>query len=246
MATIIISRFDENLDWLSKYKEFKIIIYNKGNSLDFKGYSKIINLPNIGRESHTFLYHIIRNYNNLDDVNIFLQGRIDDLGKLAYQDIYKYLDECHRKGFSVRRYGILGPFHWKKNLGLENNSKYFSKLEDNSLKDPKISFRKLAKIFINKIPLFTATSYGGCFAVSKELIMQYDINLYKKLLDVLSDNDNPLEGHYMERLWCYLFTKNKYLLRSFRDVLLTKYEKYFSNYSESNKLKIWRKNNHKK
>ena len=76
--------------------------------------------------------------------------------------------------------------------------------------------------------------------------MQYDINLYKKLLDVLSDNDNPLEGHYMERLWCYLFTKNKYLLRSFRDVLLTKYEKYFSNYSESNKLKIWRKNNHKK
>ena len=111
-------------------------------------------------------------------------------------------------------------------------------MQDKSLKVPRISFKDLAKIFTNNIPLFTVTSYGGCFAVSKDLIRQHDITIYKKLLDILSFNDNPMEGHYMERLWCYLFTKNRYLLRGFRDVLLTKYEKYFSNYTKSNKFKI--------
>ena len=94
--------------------------------------------------------------------------------------------------------------------------------------EPKISFKELAKIFIHKIPLFTITSYGGCFAVSRDLIRQHDISLYKELLNILSNNDNPLEGHYMERLWCYLFTRNTYLAQGFRDVLLTKYEKIIS------------------
>ena len=236
MSTIIIARYNENLDWLYKYEGFKIIIYNKGESSRFIDGSKVIELPNIGRESHTWLHYIVTNYEKLDEVNIFLQGRIDDLGALAYQDVNKYLEECKRKGFSVSRYGILGPFHWNKNLGLENNPKYNSKIKDKSLKEPIISFTDLAKIFTNNIPLLTVTSYGGCFAVSKDLIKQHDIKLYKKLLDILSKNDNPVEGHYMERLWCYLFTKNRYLLRSFRDVLLTKYEKYFSNYSKSNKF----------
>ncbi len=236
MSTIIIARYNEDLNWLSKYKKLKIIIYNKGEESYFYGKNKVINLPNIGRESHTWLHHIVTNYEELDKVNIFLQGRIDDLGALAYQDLYKYIEECNRKGFSVSRYGILGPFHWNKYLGLEDNSKYNLKIKNKSLKEPKISFKELAKIFTNNIPLFTVTSYGGCFAVSRNLIRQHDISVYKKLLDILSNNDNPLEGHYMERLWCYLFTKNRYLLRGFRDVLLTKYEKNFSNYSKSNKL----------
>ena len=228
MSTIIIARFNENIDWLLRYNNFNVVIYNKGKDLDNKGIGKIINLPNVGRESHTWLYHIVSNYENLDEVNIFLQGRIDDLGVLAYQDVNEYLNECMIKGFSVKRFGILGPFHWSKYLGLENNSKYRTNIINKSLKEPEISFKELAQTFIDKIPLFTITSYGGCFAVSKELIKQHKMSLYKELLDIVSANDNPLEGHYMERLWCYLFTKNKYLKKGFRDVLLTKYEKLIS------------------
>ncbi|MDC3089405.1 DUF3431 domain-containing protein [Prochlorococcus sp. AH-716-N03] len=228
MSTIIIARYNENIDWLLKYQDFNVIIYNKGSFIANKRLGEIITLPNVGRESHTWLYHIVSNYQNLDEVNIFLQGRIDDLGVLAYQDLYKYQNECIRKGFSVRRFGILGPFHWVKYLGLEKNSKYKDQLTNKSLKEPEISFKELAQTFIPKIPLFTITNYGGCFAVSKELIKQHKVSLYRELLDILSANDNPLEGHYMERLWCYLFTKNKYLAKGFRDVLLTNYEKLIS------------------
>jgi len=73
---IVVARYNENLDWLKKIrktKDIKITVYNKGLddiSIDFP----IIKIPNIGRESHTYLYHIINNYDNLADQTIFCQG----------------------------------------------------------------------------------------------------------------------------------------------------------------------------
>ena len=71
---IVVARYNENLDWLKKIKkskDIKITIYNKGKD-DIN--IPFIRLPNIGRESHTYLYHIINNYNNLADQTIFCQG----------------------------------------------------------------------------------------------------------------------------------------------------------------------------
>ena len=77
---LIISRYDEDISWLSSYETFNLYIYNKGSRIKNYEFKNIINLKNVGRESHTWLYHIVNNYNKLDDINIFLQGRIDDLG----------------------------------------------------------------------------------------------------------------------------------------------------------------------
>ena len=47
-SCLIISRYDENTDWIN-YKDFdKVIIYNKGNNLIKEN---VINLPNVG-ENH--------------------------------------------------------------------------------------------------------------------------------------------------------------------------------------------------
>jgi hypothetical protein len=71
---IVIARYNENLDWLKKIKkskDLKITVYNKGpDDIDVP----FIRLPNIGRESHTYLYHIINNYDNLANQTIFCQG----------------------------------------------------------------------------------------------------------------------------------------------------------------------------
>jgi len=70
---IVIARYNENLDWLKSIpKTIKITIYNKGNENNIN--YPFIKLPNIGRESHTYLYHIIHNYNQLADQTIFCQG----------------------------------------------------------------------------------------------------------------------------------------------------------------------------
>ncbi len=221
----IISRYNEDLKWLKKLKDQKIIIYNKGAELNENKSYKYINLKNVGRESHTWLYHIVKNYNCLDDVSVFLQGRIDDLGCMAFEDPLDYLKTIDKYGFSVRRFGLLGPSHWSHNIGIEKDIRYKDDWAKGIISKSDLGFRNFAKDFFPDIPLFAATSYGGCFGVKKELIKRHNLNFYLKLLKILESHKNPIEGHYMERLWCYMFTKNRPFWRSIKDVFLTKYER---------------------
>ena len=48
---IIISRYNEGIEWINNFKE-NVILYNKGNELPYE-YNSII-LPNVGREGHTY------------------------------------------------------------------------------------------------------------------------------------------------------------------------------------------------
>ena len=224
---LIISRYNEDLEWLKKYNDFKITVYNKGYKLQDKPFYQVINLENKGRESHTWLYHIVKNYNNLDEINIFLQGKIDDLNCMAYKNPNDYLMRIDKYGFEVSRYGLLGPFHWDWNVNIDKDFRYKNQWEKNEISRSSIGFRNFSKKLFPNIPLFVATSYSGCFAVKKEIIHQHNIDFYKDLLDILSQHKNPIEGHYMERLWCYIFTKNQPLIYSIFDVFRTKIERYF-------------------
>jgi len=237
MTTLIIARYNEDIEWLVKYKKYKIIIYNKGTPLLNNHDFSIKKLPNLGRESHTWLTHIVNNYDKLDEYNIFLQGRINDLNCMAFKNPDDYLIGLKLHGFSVSRLGLLGPFHWSKNVGIEKNQKYKMQWDKGEILSSNLGFRKFAKRIFPRIPLFVATSYGGCFGVSKELIRNYEISFYKNLLEYVSKDSNPIEGHFLERLWCYMFTKNLFLYQSCKDVIKTKLERsFFQNFLKNSKF----------
>ncbi len=223
--SLIIARYNEDLTWLENYRDFKITVYNKGENLVDNTFYKVINLENKGRESHTWLYHIVKNYYQLNEINIFLQGKIDDLNCMAYKNPNEYLKKIKKYGFEASRYGLLGPFHWDWHVNIDKDIRYKKQWENNEISKSSIGFRDFSKKLFPKIPLFVATSYGGCFAVKKEIIMQHNIVFYRELLNILSRHKNPIEGHYMERLWCYMFTKNKPLIESIVDVIRTKIER---------------------
>ena len=69
VVNIVVSKYDENIDWINKVKH-KVLIYDKSNN----PHKDAIQLKNRGREGETFLYHIVNNYDKLDDVTVFLQG----------------------------------------------------------------------------------------------------------------------------------------------------------------------------
>jgi hypothetical protein len=69
MVNIIVAKYNENVEWTKKLNH-KVTIYDKSEN-PIEG---SIKLKNVGREGETFLYHIVNNYNNLDDVTVFLQG----------------------------------------------------------------------------------------------------------------------------------------------------------------------------
>lgn len=71
-VSLVIARYNEDIDWVSAYNDIAVV-YNKGEN-NISGIKNIINVENIGREGHTYLYHIINNYENLSDRVIFSQG----------------------------------------------------------------------------------------------------------------------------------------------------------------------------
>lgn len=70
--SMVIARYNENLEWVIPYNDIAII-YNKGDPCP-PIFNTIIQLPNIGREGHTYLHHIIENYTSVKPQTFFLQG----------------------------------------------------------------------------------------------------------------------------------------------------------------------------
>src|SRR5579864_9548182 len=76
MATYqaVIARYKEDIDWVGQLK-IPYVIYNKGqDSGCLRPKYNVVDRPNFGRESETFLHHIIENYEKLPDYLVMLQG----------------------------------------------------------------------------------------------------------------------------------------------------------------------------
>ena len=123
---IIVSRYNEELSWTLEpvFNEFKYIVYNKGNNEDFEKINvlKIINIDNVGREGHTYLYHIVENYENLNNILVFLPGSIN-LGnkkEVAIDLINRIKNNKGNAAVFVGRYLNNGVFDEFKNFHLEN------------------------------------------------------------------------------------------------------------------------------
>jgi hypothetical protein len=67
---VVVSRYNENIDWCRFINSNNLVIYDKSNS-PLPG---SIPRKNIGRESDTFVQYILDNYHNLPEYIIFLQG----------------------------------------------------------------------------------------------------------------------------------------------------------------------------
>lgn len=67
---LVVAHYNENLAWLRRVPpSFRITVYHKGHDA-----SRGEKLPNIGREAHTYMHHIAKQYEELADVTVFVQG----------------------------------------------------------------------------------------------------------------------------------------------------------------------------
>ena len=70
--SIVVACHKESIEWLLPYNDITII-YHKGTN-KIPPFENSIKLPNIGREGHTYLYHIIENFSNLSERVTFIQA----------------------------------------------------------------------------------------------------------------------------------------------------------------------------
>lgn len=242
---LVVARFNENLNWLRKVpKNFKITIYNKGsNNIPYK----FIKIPNVGRESNTYLHHIIKNYNNLSKTTIFVQGDPFDhcphlLILLEYINKFEKMQPLNstldiNEKLRDLSYNIIQkikihidyannnfmpcyPTYWY-NMNME---KYISEIKnlyntENILKYylKKLNFREFDPKYL--IPI----NYAAIFSVDKSLILKNSLNFYKNMNKVLLNTKEFDLGYIYERLWLIIFYYHKYN-SNYKKLLLSKYQ----------------------
>jgi len=209
---IIIARYNENLEWLKEepFNKFKYIVYNKGVNEDFEKSNvlNIINLPNVGRCDHTYLYHIVNNYNNLAVINVFLPGSLNieykkvNAKKMLY-NILKYETAIFLGTVSNNIKQQFNTFTLDKWCCTEPSN---ININNETLLLPAIirPYGKWFNYHFGNI-IVNYWCYHGIFSIHKNDIINHNIQRYQNLLSGVERHSNPEVGHYIERSWAAIF-----------------------------------------
>ena len=210
-VVIVISRYNENLDWLKEapFNKYPVIIYNKGINDDFykPKKSKIMKLENIGRCDHTYLYHIIENYDKLNNIIIFMPGSTNMPYKMEKAiKLFKLIEENKKAVFLSEKAKLTDLYdfqldNWKASSSENNSINAESNLELATIRP----FGKWYESKFGNVEL-EHISYGGIHSISKHDILQHPKSYYENLIKDVSNSSNPEAGHYFERSWETVFS----------------------------------------
>jgi FkbM family methyltransferase len=78
LVEVVVAHYDENMEWIKEFAspDVAFAVYSKGN---LTGHDMQL-LPNVGRESQTYLYHIVQNYDSLAPWTVFTQASRPEWG----------------------------------------------------------------------------------------------------------------------------------------------------------------------
>jgi hypothetical protein len=178
---IVIAKYKEDIGWTKALAD-PVIIYDKS-----------CDLPNVGREAHTYLHHIIQNYNSLNDVTVFTQA--DPFSHRA--DFLKWLNQSFSHWTPFVTIRSRKTKEWTDDL-----------LVDSRLGRPHGNGIRIGefyeKLFLAPSPGAFAFSPGAIFAVTRAEILAHRRGFYERAIDLCVNF--PKGAWILERLWKKIFT----------------------------------------
>ena len=177
LKQVVISRYKENVSWTESLK-IPVIIYDKFDNKD---------LPNIGRDLHTYAHHICVNYNNLADVTFFLQGNPFD----HCHDVIRIIQETQNIDFLP----LTDIYRLVHKTGLP----YHAYLPMDRI------FQELTGQLLPTLITFIS---GAMFAASREKIRSHPQRMYQRMAEMATEH--PYYPHIFERLIAILIDGDKW------------------------------------
>lgn len=240
---IVVSKYKESeskLSWLDQLSSFDYSEKPKEIVKKIYDKSKNADIPNIGREAHTYIHHILNHYEeikeNPEGIIFFTQADPWD----HIYDTYKEYFVTHKKFiYNINPRSKTFKIDFISACCEEAEKEGISKSIANSHLDivppkfqPKFTFRILEWPLGTKLtPNLQNECFGkwfekcvhhpfqhnmtwflgGIFAVRNDIILSRPRSFYESLILEFRDNSpNPEVAHFFERSWFYVFQKPKH------------------------------------
>ncbi len=204
---LVIARYKENISWVEKFKSLdhiQVTVYNKHSGEN--------QLPNVGREAHTYVHHIIKDYDSPSEHYLFLQGNPfeHEKPKGTLEDLI----------LNYSKYTSVGYQSLNEELSQDLNAL------PGSLKEGLPIGFLYEKIFgENTSPQVFEFSPGACFFVKGKLINNLTKEQWIQLYQYLSRSFWTVEAWVIERLWkTFFYEKSKKNYLDLKEI--KKYGKY--------------------
>lgn len=205
MKKIIISRYNEDVNWVKDYP-FEHIIYNKGSKLDDT--FNVLDIENIGNNQRDIFSFIYENYDNLPDVMVFTQGNpFDHCNKTKFDMLINSNEFTPLESFEniIQSHAQIldtdGGY-------MEINNSWYIDAHNRTFNQTCAwaSFDEfMNKHFINYNRCeFNRFTPGSQYIIPKNSALFYSRNFWKYLMDILYKN-NMTEGHIIERSLLKIF-----------------------------------------
>lgn len=198
---VVIARYKEDISWADGLSHERAVIYHKSDTPCISPHP-VVSLANVGREGHTYAYHILTHYDTLDDYTLFLQGYPFDHSPHLETQLHEIHDRIAQ--------GTQPDFQYVSQRVL------FSHLE-----------RCPYDITLNMIPTYEKVfgsfhsfgtkkkghpfvfGAGAQFIVSRAAIQSRPCSFYQNICNLLEYDVNPIEGFSIERFWQMIFTHSE-------------------------------------
>lgn len=200
---LVVALHREDPRWLRRVPSgFAVTVYEKGGpevtSFSPPSRKGILrrSLPNLGREAHTYLTHILERYDSLPDITVFCQGHPFDHAPDFHARL-RALAEGTETAYPFLWYGFLD----------DTDDPHGRRLFVPWSKNPDGRELRTGEIFTRLLgdpaPAFFHFRGGAQFAVSRDGIRSRSRSFYERALEeTLVD---PLAAHCFERFWDRIF-----------------------------------------
>ncbi len=159
---LVIARYDEGLKWLKPFADHCHLYDKGGNTVPDFTFYQWESLPNVGRESHTYLYH--NNYDHLAKVTLFLQADIG-IQLRSHKILQGYTKKMRQKPWYTHLH-FLRKHQWGR---INHIGKYLVELKSGEMQRANQTLGEFwQRVFGSSHPEKTTSSYGGCFGLTKE------------------------------------------------------------------------------
>lgn len=187
---LVVAKFKEDVNWVFN-SQLPYTIYNKDPDCNDQ---RFINLPNTGREAHTYLHYIVNNYYHLPDYVFFSEGNCLSNRLLG---VNESVESLYNDIKSFKGYPRVKPMGVKVIETVDREPETYT-VNKNVVNIYKQLFNTEKTKFIFYI--------GGQLIVPRSRIKFHSYNFYKHIYDNISDiRGLGYCAWTLERLWPYIY-----------------------------------------